>query len=157
MAMPRRIQVEFSQAFEHGLFMVGEVEPSRDFDKSTREQLVQEVDEESGLPVWTVDVIDADPSATKATRSLSIKILAKVQPVPPETPDGAGPFRPVVLDGLVVAPWVDSRTCTGPEKGRPHRCRAKQGWSYRASGFADPKQSTGSSSGAGKGSRPAAA
>ena len=35
----------------------------RDFERSTREQAIQEVDRESGVPVWTVDVVDADPEA----------------------------------------------------------------------------------------------
>jgi hypothetical protein len=126
MAMPRRIKVEFGEVFEHGLFMVGEVEPLKDFEKSTRERPVLAVDEDSGLPICTVDVIDADPQATKSTRSLSVRIVARVQPVPPES-SMAGPFRPVGFEGLTALPYID-------DNGNFSRIV----WSYWATGFADP-------------------
>jgi hypothetical protein len=128
MAMPRRIKVEFSEVFEHGLFMVGEVDPLKDFDKSTKDKPVQAVDEESGLPIWAVDVIDADPQATKSTRSLSIKVVARVRPVPPEAPVN-GPFRPVAFEGLTALPYID-------DNGNFSRIA----WSYRATGFTDTGQ-----------------
>jgi hypothetical protein len=124
MAMPRRIPVEFGDVFEHGLFMVGEVEPARDYDKSSKDRVVQAVDGETGLPVWTVDVIDADPAATKATRSLSVRVLGRVQPVPADAA-AVGPFRPVAFEGLTATPYVD-------DKGG----FARIAWSFRASGFA---------------------
>jgi hypothetical protein len=126
MAMPRRIKVDFGEVFEHGLSMVGSVEPLKDFDKSTKEKPVQAVDEDTGLPIWTVDVIDADPAATKATRSLSVKIIHRVQPVPPES-QLSGPFRPVAFEGLTALPYID-------ENGNFSRIV----WSYRATGFAEP-------------------
>lgn len=126
MAMPRRIKVKFSEVFEHGLYMVGEVEAMRDFDKSTKEKPVQAVDEETGMPIWTVDVIDADPAATKSTRSLSVRIVARVQPVPPQAPV-TGPFRQVGFEGLSALPYID-------DNGN----FARIVWSYRATGFAEP-------------------
>ena len=37
MAMPRKLPVEFGTAFPYGAYAVGEVQPVRDYDKSTRE------------------------------------------------------------------------------------------------------------------------
>lgn len=125
MAMPRRIKVNFSEVFEHGLFMVGDVEPLKDFDKSTKDIPVHAVDEETGSPIWTVDAVDADPAATKSTRSLSVRIVARVQPVPPQAP-AMGPFRPVAFEGLTALPYID-------ENGNFSRIV----WSYRATGFAE--------------------
>jgi hypothetical protein len=144
MAMPRRIKVKFSEVFEHGLYMVGEVEPMRDFEKSTKDAPVQAVDEESGLPIWTVDVIDADPAATKSTRSLSVRIVARVQPVPPEA-TLAGPFRPVGFEGLTALPYID-------DNGNFSRIV----WSYRATGFADPVTGGAAKSQLSSSNRPAA-
>jgi hypothetical protein len=73
--------------------------------------------------VWTVDVIDADPAATKATRSLSVRVLGRVQPVPAESA-AVGPFRPVAFEGLTATPYVD-------DKGG----FARIAWSFRATGF----------------------
>src|SRR5262245_42984421 len=63
MAMPRKIPVEFGVAFPHGAYAVGEVQPVRDYDKSTRERLVQAVDPDTGLLLWSVEVVDGDPDA----------------------------------------------------------------------------------------------
>jgi hypothetical protein len=126
MAMPRRFKVEFAVVFEYGLFMVGDVEPLRDFDKSSKDKPVQAVDEETNQPIWTVDVIDADPAATKASRSLSVRIVSRVQPVPAEAPLN-GPFRPVAFQGLTALPYID-------DNGNFSRIV----WSYRATGFAEP-------------------
>jgi hypothetical protein len=65
MAMPRRIKVEFGEVFPYGVFAVSEVTALRDFDRSTAERPVQAVDEDTGLLVWVVDVVDADPEARK--------------------------------------------------------------------------------------------
>lgn len=126
MAMPRRIKVEFSEVFRHGLFMVGEVDILKDFDKSSKDKPVQAMDEETRMPIWTVDVIDPDPQASKATRSLSVRIVSRLQPVPTEAA-GDGPFRPVAFQGLTALPYID-------DNGNFSRIV----WSYRATGFADP-------------------
>jgi hypothetical protein len=156
MAMPRKIRVEFGEVFPHGLYAVSEVTQVTDFEKSTQDKPVYATDEETGLLVWSVDVMDGDPEARKADRQFSVKLLAKQQPVLPNAPIPGMPFIPIELDGLTATPWVDSRTCTGPEKGRQHRCRARQGWSYRATGVKAPKNTpgagsqSGSQSGSGK-------
>jgi hypothetical protein len=112
--------------FPHGCFVVGEVAPQRDFDKSTREQAVQAVDRDTGELVWVVDVIDADPDAREKT--LRVKLTAPVQPVPPETAPGV-PFRPVEFDGLSATPYV-ATTASG---------RGRLAWSLRATAMRAPK------------------
>ena len=139
MTMPRKIRVEFGEVFPHGLYAVSEVIQVTDFEKSTQSKPVYATDEETGLSVWSVDVMDGDPEARKADRQFSVKLLAKVQPVLPSPPIPGMPFIPIELDGMTATPWVDSRTCTGPEQGRAHRCRARQAWSYRATGVRPPK------------------
>lgn len=150
MAMSRKIRVEFGEVFPHGLYAVSAVTQVEDFDKSSKDRPVYAVDEESGLSVWSVDVMDGDPEARKADRTFSVKLLAKQQPVLPSPPIPGMPFIPIELDGLTATPWVDSRTCTGPEKGRAHRCRARQGWSYRATGVRAPKNMPAPAGGQGK-------
>lgn len=129
MAMPRRIKIEFGEVFPHGCFVVSEVTQVRDFDKSTAERPVYSTDEDSGLLVWSVDVMDADPEARKADRQFSVKVLAKVQPVlpvKPKMPPGFPelPWTPVIFDGLMATPYVS-------ENGM----RPRLAWSYRALGI----------------------
>jgi hypothetical protein len=119
------IKVEFDDVFAFGCFVVGEVTPVRDFDRSTKESPVQAVDKDSGQLLWSVDVIDADPEAREKT--VRIKIAAPVQPVPPEAAPGV-PFRPVVFDGLTVTPYV-ATTASG---------RGRLAFSMRAGGMRAP-------------------
>ena len=81
MAIKGAIPMRNEDAFPMGCFVVGEVVPQRDFDRSTREQAVQAVDRDTGELVWSVDVVDADPEARD--RTVRVKITAPVQPVPP--------------------------------------------------------------------------
>ena len=126
MAINGPIQMAHGDVFPHGCFVVGEVAPQRDFDKSTREQAVQAVDRDTGELVWVVDVIDADPDAREKT--MRVKISAPVQPVPPETAPGL-PFRPVEFDGLTATPYVQT-TASG---------RGRLAWSLRAAAMRSPK------------------
>jgi hypothetical protein len=96
------------EVFPYGAYVVSEVEPVRDFDKSTRERPVQQLDKESGLPVWSVSVLDADPSARKSDRTVTVKIAAPHQPVPPAPADGI-PFAAVEFEMLTVTPYVDDK------------------------------------------------
>lgn len=127
MAMPRRIRVEFGEAFPYGVFAVSEVTQVRDFDRSTKDRPVYATDDESGLLVWAVDVLDGDPEARKADRQLTVKLAATVQPVPPESIAGL-PFRPVEFEGLTATPYVSD------SNGRP-----RLAWSFRATGMKAPK------------------
>ncbi len=112
MAITPRFRVSMGDVFPHGAFVVGDVEKIKDFDKSTPEKFVQAIDRESGVALWSVSVLDADPAARKNEKTVTVKIVAKVQPVPPDAV-GDLPFRPVEFDGLVVVPYV----LEGP--GRP--------------------------------------
>jgi hypothetical protein len=125
MAIKGAIQMNHTDVFPFGCYVVGEVEPMRDFDRSTKDQAVQAVDRDTGVLVWTVDVIDADPSTRD--RTVRVKLLAPVQPVPPETADGV-PFRPVEFDGLTATPYVAT---LGSGRGR-------LAWSFRATGMRAP-------------------
>lgn len=105
MAIDGRFKCQMEDLFPHGVFVTSVVEQVKDFDRSTRENAVQALDKESGLPMWEVTVQDGDPEASKAMRSFQVKIAAKHQPVPPEAIPGT-PFRPVVLEGIEVRPYV---------------------------------------------------
>jgi hypothetical protein len=132
MAINGRFKGSMEDLFSHGLFVTSEVEKVRDFDKSTKDTFVQATDKESGLHLWEFTVQDPDPVATKSTRQLTVKIAAEHQPVPPEAIPGT-PFRPVVLEGIEVRPYIKD----GP--------RPSIAYSVRASGMRSPVQSTGRS------------
>lgn len=148
MAVQGPFKVECGEVFPHGVGVVGAVAPLVDFDRSTPENRVQARDKDSGLPVWTVDVMDFDPDARE--RTFKVKIAAEVQPVPPDAIDGV-PVRPVQLDGLMVMPYQK-------EVGNG---RQRIAYSLRASGMSAPRygarsSSTSSSSSSGSGSSKAA-
>jgi len=125
MAIKGAIPMAHGDVFPHGCFVVGEVEPMRDFDRSTKDQAVQAVDRVTGELVWTVDVIDAERESRD--RMVRIKLLAPVQPVPPSEAPGV-PFRPVEFEGLTATPYV-ATTASG---------RSRLAWSFRATGMHAP-------------------
>lgn len=108
MAINGKFRVSMEDVFPHGAFVVSAVEAVRDFEKSTPQKFVQQLDKETGLPMWAVSVLDADPDARKGDKTVTVKVLDAVQPVPPETTGGT-PFRPVEFDGLTVTPYLDDR------------------------------------------------
>ena len=126
MALQGPFKVECGDVFPHGVGIVGAVTQLVDFDRSSKEVKVQQLDKESGVPVWTVDVMDFDPEARE--RTFKVKIVAHVQPVPPDAIAGA-PVRPVLLEGLTVTPYL-KETGNG---------RARVAYSLRASGLAAPR------------------
>ena len=128
MVMPRKVPVEFGVAFPYGAYAVGEVTPIRDYDRSTKENVVQAADPDTGLLLWAVEVVDADPDATKSTRTMSAKIAARVQPVLPEGQEGV-PFRPVEFDKMTATAYID-------ENGNFSRLA----WSLRASEVRAPSR-----------------
>jgi hypothetical protein len=122
MAVQGPIPVEFALVFPRGLFAAGVFEPVRDFDASKAGgRFVQSKDRQSGLPLWQVDAIDADPAARDKT--VRVKVAAADQPVLPAAPGGL-PFVPVEFAGLTVTPYVN-------QAGR-------LGYSLRASGVRVP-------------------
>jgi|SRR5215475_952000 len=127
MAVPMQIPMDFGQVFPAGAFVTGPVEPVLDFDApGTGRRRPQKVDKESGLPMWSVPVLDADESARANQRSLKINVLATHQPVPPEALPGT-PFRPVEFESLTVTPYVAEGS------GRP-----RVAYSIRARGMRAP-------------------
>ena len=128
MAIKGAIPVEFGAVFPVGAFALG-VEPVADFEASKGGVKVQARDKATGLPLWSVSVIDPDPEARdNATR---VKVASDVQPVLPDLAPGM-PFRPVEFDGLTVTAWVNNagrvayslkatglRAPGGPSKARP--------------------------------------
>ena len=118
-------RVACGEVFPHGVGVVGAVAPLVDFDRSTRENRVQQRDRDTGMPVWVVDVMDFDPEARE--RTFKVKIVAEVQPVPPSVLEGT-PVRPVVLEGLLVTPYMK-------EVGNG---RSKIAYSLRAEGMTAP-------------------
>ncbi|MCH8611898.1 plasmid replication, integration and excision activator [Arsenicicoccus dermatophilus] len=132
MAMQKRIPFAHHAVFPHSAFLVGEVVAVVDFNAPARADgsKPQQTDRDSGLPVWSVQVLDADPEAGKKDKTVTVKIVAAHQPVPPvnETPF---PFTPVEFVGLTALPYVE-------ETGNG---RARIAWSYRAEGMVAPGQS----------------
>lgn len=139
MAVQRRMKIDHDDVFPAGAFMKGEVSPVDDFDadRDAAGNRPQLRDKESGLPVWQVVVLDADADAGKRDTAVTVKILAKVQPVPPENKSGM-PFRPVEFVGLTALPYID-------ESGM----RPRIAWSFRADDMQAP--SRGGQQGSGKG------
>jgi len=128
MAINGKFKVNHGDVFPHGAYVVGDVEAVRDFERSTRERPVQATDKESGLLVWSVSVLDPDPDARKDAKTVTVKISAPHQPVPPEAIAGM-PFRPVEFDGLTVTPYLN-------ENGG----RARVAYSFRAATMRAPQQ-----------------
>jgi hypothetical protein len=103
-ALQGPIPVEFGTVFTHGVFAAGTFEAVRDFDASTGDRFVQSKDKTTGLPMWSVEVIDADPEAR--TKTVKVKVAAQAEPVLPPAPPGL-PFVPVEFTGLMVTPYVN--------------------------------------------------
>ncbi|WP_066940249.1 plasmid replication, integration and excision activator [Microtetraspora fusca] len=109
MALQGPIPVTFDMVFPHGCYLVGEVEAVKDFDASTNGRFVQARDKQTRELVWQVAVMDADPTLKPSQKTVAVKILAAVQPVPPAPVPGV-PFTPVEFDGVTVTPYVNSNT-----------------------------------------------
>ncbi|MEV7013642.1 plasmid replication, integration and excision activator [Streptosporangium sp. NPDC051022] len=105
MAIQGPIAIGFDQVFPHGCYVVGEVEQVKDFDASTNGRTVYAKDRTTGLAVWQIPVMDADPAVKAAQKTVAVKILTDVQPVPPAPLPGS-PFTPVEFDGMTVTPYV---------------------------------------------------
>ncbi len=126
MAIQKRFKVGHDDVFSHGAFLIGEVLPVSDYEASSKENKVQARDKDTGLLLWSVDVVDADPEAGRKSKTVAVKIAAKVQPVPPEALPGL-PFRPVVFEGLTALPYID-------DSGN----FARIAWSFKADGIKAP-------------------
>ena len=103
MSVQRPFKVDCGELSPHGLGVVSEVEPLADFDKSSKDNRVQARDKDTGLPLWSVEVLDFHPRVRDKT--FKVKIAAAVQPVPPDAV-ACAPVRPAILEGLSVTPHI---------------------------------------------------
>ena len=129
MAIARRFKISHDEVFAFGAYLVGEVGPVFDFEKSSKDAKVQQIDKDNGLPLWSVEVLDADPEAGKKSKTVTVKMAARVQPVPPDALPGL-PFRPVVFQGLSALPYID-------DAGKFSRIV----WSFKAEAMTAPSKS----------------
>ncbi|MCG7321625.1 plasmid replication, integration and excision activator [Arsenicicoccus bolidensis] len=88
----------------------------------------QQLDKDSGLPLWAVQVLDSDPEPSKASKTVTVKIAPAHQPVPPAN-EAPFPFTPVEFTDLTALPWVD---ISGS--------RPRIAWSFKASGARRSRQ-----------------
>ena len=149
MAMARRIKITHEDVFPYGAYLVSEVQQVVDFDRSTREMRYQQTDKDTGLLLWQVDVLDADPEAKRSSRAVSVKIAAKVQPVPPAN-ESESPFTPVVFQGLTALPYVETVSESFSRIAWSFRAETMHSAKSAASGTPTARPSA-SSSGAGEG------
>ena len=137
MALQGPIPVEFGMVFPAGAYAAGAIEMVRDFDRSSGDRVVQQVDKHTGLPLWVVEVIDADEGARQ--RTVKVKIAAQVQPVLPP-PVAGSPFTAVEFDGMTATPYVDASRCQAKDKGK---CGARLAYSLKATGVRAPSRGIG--------------
>jgi hypothetical protein len=134
MAIKGQIPIEFGTVFPGGAYAAGPVEKVRDFERSRKDEVIQQLDKDSGLPLWLVEVIDAQEDARQ--RTVKVKIAAQVQPVlPPPVP--GSPFTPVEFDGMAVVPYVDTGRCQAKDTGK---CGARLAYSLKATGIRAPSR-----------------
>ena len=124
--------VEFGTVFPSGAYAAGSVEKVRDFDRSSGDRVVQQIDKATGLPLWVVEVIDPQEGARQLT--VKVKVAAHYQPVLP-SPGAGSPFTAIEFEGMTAMPYVDSGRCQG--KGR---CAARQAYSLKATGVRAPSR-----------------
>ena len=105
MAIRGRIPVDHDVAFPYGVYATG-IAPLFRYEDGKRSGR-QEIDPETGYPIWVITVIDADDTLPAKAKTITVKIPAPVQPVLPEPAPGL-PFRPIRFVGLTVTPYVAS-------------------------------------------------
>ena len=132
------IPVQFGAVFPDGAYAAGKIEMVRDFDRSSGDRIIQQVDKATGLPLWVVEVIDADKAARQ--RTVKVKIAAQVQPVLP-SPQPGSPFTAVEFEGLTATPYVDSSRC---KRDKDHdKCGARLAYSLKATEVRAPSRGLG--------------
>ena len=108
--------------------MTGPVEPVFEFTDGKRSEH-QKVDENTGLRMWSVPVLDGDPELKGANKAVKVTLLAEVQPVPPDAlPQVPMELRPVEFEGVTAVAY-----CAEVMKGR-----FKVAWSIKARGMKAP-------------------
>ena len=135
MAMQGQIPVEFGAVFPDGAYAAGKFEMVRDFDRSSGDRVVQQIDKHSGLPLWVVEVIDPQEGARNLT--VKVKVASEYQPVLPAPAPGS-PFTAIEFEGMTATPYVDASRCQG--KGK---CAARMAYSLKATGVRAPSRGLG--------------
>ncbi|MGB7796252.1 MAG: hypothetical protein WBL53_08330 [Pseudonocardiaceae bacterium] len=136
-----RFTVAFDEWFPQGLYPVGEITPVWEYqsqeDKARNRPIRPRVDEVTGHPLFRGTF--ADPSAEKdREKSVTVEFACAHQPVPPAAVTGL-PFRPVVLEGMTVAPRAET---SGQAKWLT--------WTIRAVGMKSPGGTSAEVTAAGK-------
>ena len=134
MSLQGPFPVEFGMVFPSGVYAAGGVEKVRDFERSSGDRVVQQTDKATGLPLWVVEVIDADPEARQ--RTVRIKVAAEFQPVLPSPAPGS-PFTAIEFEGMTAMPYVDRDRCQAKDKGK---CGARMAYSLKATGVRSPSR-----------------
>lgn len=133
-----RVPVQSEVVFPAGAMCMG-VEPATDFElRGKADDQVR--DKETGERVWIVTVIDMEEpdegTKFRKTSELKVRVSAPYRPVPP--PSRFPGYPPLVsFEGLSLTPWMDDQKCRGPRAGEAHRCRARLGYSLRATGLVE--------------------
>jgi hypothetical protein len=104
------LKANFDEWFPQGLFLVGEIAPVMEYqsqeDRACNRPVRPRIDEVTGFPLYKSTF--ADPAAEKEReKSFPVEFACAHQPVPPEAIAGL-PFRPVVLQGMTVAPRAET-------------------------------------------------
>lgn len=142
-----RLPVESGTAFPRGV-LATRVSARRTYDRDSRQFGNQEVDEESGLPVWAVDGYDlaammAPPIETKSGHTfrepaeVKVYVIAEEEPVIPANQVN-GMTGVVQFPGLMVTPWQNDKKCEGlrfDEDGEKLRCGCQIKLSFRSYGM----------------------
>jgi hypothetical protein len=134
MAVLGPFPVEFGAVFPSGAYAAGGFEMVRDFERSKGDLVIQQADKITGLPLWVIEVIDADPEARQ--RTVKVKVAAEYQPVLPSPAPGS-PFTAIEFEGLQATPWVDTGRCKAKETGK---CGARMAYSLKATGVREPSR-----------------
>ncbi|WP_194421470.1 plasmid replication, integration and excision activator [Microbacterium abyssi] len=104
MAIQSAIPVSFETYFPQGAYVVGEVEQVMKWSDDGKQQ-GQDLDKNTGHPMWRVRVFDADPAAKRGQGEVMVKIASISEPQLPPALNGL-PFRPVIFEGLAVMPYT---------------------------------------------------
>jgi hypothetical protein len=134
MALLGPFPVEFGAVFPSGVYAAGGVEKVRDFERSSGDRVVQQTDKHTGLPLWVIEVIDADPEARQ--RTVKVKVAAEYQPTLPSPAPGS-PFTAIEFEGMTAMPYVDSGRCQAKDTGK---CGARMAYSLKATGVRAPSR-----------------
>jgi len=129
MSLPKWLKIGHDQAFARGAFLVSEVTPVIDFERSTGDNRVQAHDRDTGLPMWQAEALDGDPAAPKRSRTVTIKFASQTQPEAPANTSGT-PFTPVVFEDLTALAYIE-------RSGEFSRIA----WSFRAARMTAPGKS----------------